>query len=162
MIPFDAEDFLLLCLLGGVTLVALTAIIGGFLHVRRERYLTHTERMKALELGREMPDNAAGTRARTSAVAKDAGGEDSLTRKCFSTIIWVVLFGFGASVQTANSAVSVAIASAAGAVCVTALICGTILAIHERTVARRSGRYARFDHKFTSDPDAYDVVSQRG
>ena len=39
---------------GMLGLIALVAIVGGFLHYRRERLLTHAERMKALELGRTL------------------------------------------------------------------------------------------------------------
>jgi len=42
-------------MLGGTFLVCLVAIIVGFLQSRQMRLLTHQERMKALELGREMP-----------------------------------------------------------------------------------------------------------
>src|ERR1022692_4591955 len=48
---------LLYSVLGSVVLIIVVAIVGGFLHSRRERLLTHAERMKALELGREMPDD---------------------------------------------------------------------------------------------------------
>ena len=53
---------LIFTLLGGCIAIAIVAIVGGFLHYRRERLLTHQERMKALELGREMPDDAATAR----------------------------------------------------------------------------------------------------
>jgi len=43
-------------------LLALVGIVGGFLHYRRERLLTHKERMKALELGAELPDDVATAR----------------------------------------------------------------------------------------------------
>ena len=45
--------------LGSLVLISLVAIIGGFLHSRRERLLTHTERMRALEMGLPVPPRDA-------------------------------------------------------------------------------------------------------
>ena len=48
----DTGDLTFLVLVfGGMILIGLVAIVGGFLHSRRERLLTHQERMKALEQG---------------------------------------------------------------------------------------------------------------
>src|SRR5436190_1496624 len=79
--------------LGGVFVVALVSILGGFWHVRRERLLTHAERMKALELGREVPDSAAVARIKAafgaSSQADEDGGAWSPARKCFGVALWV-------------------------------------------------------------------------
>jgi hypothetical protein len=136
--------------LGLSATLGLVAIIGGFLHSRRERFLTHTERMKALELGRELPAHSGSVE------------EASYARKCFSTALWISLFGFGASAQSGMHGVNIAVASAAGAACVTAIICGTILAFREASTRSRpvSGHWP--NHKPLADPDALDVVSRRG
>jgi hypothetical protein len=42
--------------LAGLFVVALVGIAGAFLHYRQERLLGHQERMRALELGREIPE----------------------------------------------------------------------------------------------------------
>ncbi|MFI5458829.1 MAG: hypothetical protein ACHRXM_25655 [Isosphaerales bacterium] len=122
-------------LLGGTFLIALVAIIGGFLHYRRERYLSHQERMKALDLGREMPDHAATARIKAAFGTLSGGDKEeesgSLSRKCYSTALWVAFWGFLAASQGGwvNHAIAIAIASSAGAIGVTGMICGTILAV---------------------------------
>jgi hypothetical protein len=153
---------LLYGLLGGIALISLVAIIGGFLQCRRERIFEHRERMKALELGHEMPDDAATARIKAAFGAQpgtdngDEGG--SLARKCFSTTLWVAFWGFIAAAQagTGNHPVAIAIAGAVGAVGVAGMICGTILAF--RTPARPAPGSVS---KPVIDADAFDVVSCR-
>lgn len=164
-------------LIGAGTLVGLVAMTGGFLKTRRERLLTHEERMKALELGREMPDDAATARIKAvwgSSSGSDGekekdhdgdGSSDPLPGKCFSTAIWVAFWGFLAAGQghvtgngrTDTTAVAIAIAASVGAIGVTAVICGTILASRAPTSPTRVAM-----GKPEIDSDALDVVSRRG
>ena len=41
--------------IGMLFLLTVIPIVGGFIYAHRERVLTHTERMKALEIGRSCP-----------------------------------------------------------------------------------------------------------
>jgi hypothetical protein len=150
-------------LLGGAFMIALVAIGGGFIHYRRERLLSHKERMKALELGREMPDSAAAAQIRAAFGAISGAEKDeesgSLARKCYSTALWVAFWGFLAAGQGGwvNYAIAIAIAASVGAIGVTAMICGTIL-------AARSTLDAPVNHVYKSriEADGLDVVSRRG
>ena len=148
---------------GGMFLLGLVGIVGGFLHYRRERLLTHQERMKALELGAELPDDAATARIKavygTSATDKSSDESESIARKCFTTALWVAFWGFLAAASPGGparfaTATSVAIAASAGAIGVTAMICGTILAMRPpaRTITTKPGFEA----------DTYDTVARRG
>ncbi len=161
--------------IGAGVIVALVAIVGGFLQVRRERMLTHQERLKALELGREIPDDAATARMKvawgitssgekTDSSDNSEGTSGALSRKCFSTAVWVAFWGFFAASQsgvTGHSpsavAVAIAIGASAGAIGVTAVICGTILAM--RTPPARAWSAPG---KTLTESDALDVVSRRG
>jgi hypothetical protein len=163
---------------GGVLLVTLVGIVGGFLHYRRERLLSHQERMKALELGREIPDDPATARMKaargvasssekTASSDKNAGASGALARRAFSTALWAALGGFAAAVVASESdsterspatvAVSVAVAASAGAVGVTAVICGTILGMRAPSSGASSAT-----GKMEIESDAVDVVSRRG
>jgi hypothetical protein len=161
--------------IGALVVVGLVAIVGGFLQARRERLLTHQERLKALELGREIPDDGATATARAlSGAASDGKRESSgssgeasgsLSRKCFSTALWVAFWGFLFAAQSdsvpgrspTGTAVAIAIAASVGAIGVTAMICGTILASRTPIV-----RDQRATGKPEFDSDALDVVSRRG
>jgi hypothetical protein len=147
-----------------VCVITLVSIVGGFIHSRRERLLTHAERLKALEWGIVLTED--GTAARTSTAptlssTSDAGSRESLARKCFSTTLWVAFWGFvaaaGLGKADVGAGVAYAIAASAGAIGVTATICGTILAARAPAAAS-SDAYS----KPTTDADAYDVVSCRG
>jgi hypothetical protein len=162
-------------MIGALVLLGLVAIVGGFLQTRRERLLTHQERLKALELGREIPDDVATARMKVAGGITSSGekadssdnGEGAtgaLSRKCFSTAVWVAFWGFLAASQnsltqspTATIAVAIAIAASAAAIGITAVICGTILAV--RTSTSRDQRATR---KAEIERDALDVVSRRG
>jgi hypothetical protein len=154
---------LLFALLGGLTMIAVVAIVGGFLHHRRERLLTHAERMKALELGQDMPDDAATARVRAAFGQSAGGGVEagpvSLPQKCYSTALWVAFWGFLGASQGGwvNQSIAIAIAASVGAIGVTAFICGTILA--SRTPAAPAFNRATKEHV---DADAFDFVSRRG
>lgn len=153
----------LYAMFGGMLLIAMVSIFGGFLHYRRERLLTHTERMKALELGREMPDDAATARVKAASgiSPSDDKTDDigSLARRCFTTALWVALGGFLAASQggRVNPSIAIAIAASVAPVGITAMVCGTILAV--RTSA---GPALRPFSKGPLDADALDVVSRRG
>ncbi len=151
--------------LGFVFLISLVPIVGGLLHARRERTLVHAERMKALELGRELPDEAATARIKAafgkSSASDESGGGEPLAAKCFSTALWVAFWGFAAAAglggSQASAGVAYAIAASAGAIGVTAMICGAILG-GRAPVAARPGRSS----KPRIEDDAFDVVSCRG
>jgi hypothetical protein len=157
-----SELTIILVLICGMTLLGLAAIVGGFLHYRRERILTHQERMKALELGRELPDDAATARIKATfgvGSSDDEGGSQSLARKCFSTALWVGFWGFLAASQGGwvHTGIAVAIAGSVGAIGVTAMICGTILAMR-----MPSAPPPGVATKSVIESDAFDVVSSRG
>jgi hypothetical protein len=126
--------FLFLSMLG---LVALVAIVGGFLHYRRERLLTHAERMKALELGRDLPEDVATARIKAVLSSSDEDDEapekeKSIAVQVYTTTGWVsgcgLLFATWASENRGGPGVAYAIAASAGAIGITGMICGTILA----------------------------------
>jgi hypothetical protein len=152
--------------IGVLFLLAIVPIVGGFMYARRNLLLTHAERMKALALGAELPDHAATARIRAAqgqSPAIDEGGKDSLARKCFSTALWVAFWGFGAAAglggADVNAGVAYAIASSAGAIGVTAMVCGTVLARRPAPLSLS----ADVDTKpINHDADALDVVSCRG
>ena len=127
-----------LLFLWSLFLVGLIAILGGFLHYRRERLLTHAERMKALDLGRDVPDDAATARIKavygsiygsSGKPEGESGGTKPLAVQCYSTTGWACGGGFVfAFLSGSNPGVAYAIAGATGAIGVTGLICGTVLA----------------------------------
>jgi hypothetical protein len=152
--------------LGMLFLLTVIPIVGGLIYAHRERVLTHTERMKALELGAELPDRAATARIKATLgqpTREDDGGKESLARRCFSTAVWVAFWGFAAAAglggADVNAGIAYAIASSAGAIGVTAIICGTVLASRPTQSAYDSNNHAKHA---TDDADAFDVVSCRG
>ncbi len=161
----DSTETLLAMLLCSVVLISLVAIVGGFLHHRAERLLKHEERMKALELGRAMPDDVATTQLKSisqtfgSDEASVTEGGESLPRKMISTAFWVAFWGFVFSAQGGafNQAVSIAIAVSTGAVGVAAVVCGTILALRAPAALAAANPV-----KPKIEEDALDVVSTRG
>jgi hypothetical protein len=151
--------------LSGSIGLGLVALVGGFLHYRRERLLSHEERMKALELGREMPDDVATARIKTAFGTRLSGGDDenpseSLPRKVFSTTLWIAFWGFASAAQggTVNMAVAIGIAASTAAIGVTGLICGTILAMRNSATSSNQSLIS----KPHVENDAYDFVSRRG
>jgi hypothetical protein len=152
--------------IGVLFLLAIVPIVGGFMYARRNLLLTHAERMKALELGAELPDQAGIARIRAAqgpAPGVEEGGKDSLARKCFSTALWIAFWGFGAAAglggADVNAGVAYAIASSAGAIGVTAMICGTVLAWRPPSELPYSDAHAK---PMNHEADAFDVVSCRG
>jgi len=144
-------------LIAGGILICLVAVVGGLLHGRSNRLLAHAERMKALEMGRDLPSEAATARGRGIA-GMDADQPDRpAADKCFSVAGKACLLGFVFAVGAANSgsngyAVAIAIAAATGAIGVTSVICGTVLAA--RTTAARGPSYASAPRKPYYDPEA--------
>jgi hypothetical protein len=161
----DAEDIGLALFLGSLMFIGFVAMIGGFLHARKERLLTHAERMKAIELGQPLPEDPGTSRARViaktavSAEAPEVSPQMAMARKCIGSIIWVVFWGvlFGAPAGAASKEVGIAIGVAVGAIGVTLAICGTILASKAPTPPTYLPTY-----KTQTDPDAYDVAGRRG
>lgn len=161
--PMDRHTIdLLYMLIGGVTLISLVAIVGGFLQCRRERLLGHKERMRALELGQAMPDEPAIARLKVAFGGGSNQSDDeegrSPARKCFSTTLWIAFWGFLAAGQGFhNPAVSIAIAGSVGAIGVAGMIGGTILALRQP-----AGPAPRPMSKPVVQADEFDVVSCRG
>jgi hypothetical protein len=129
--------FIVISFFGGVLLLSVIGTIGGFLHYRRERLLMHTERMKALEMGRELPDDPETAKVKAASQVKLARqqaeraepGEKSFTARCYSMTSAICGTGFVfAWLAAENQGVALAIAAATGAIGVTGMICGTILA----------------------------------
>lgn len=146
-------------LIGGFTALFLTLVIGGFLQTRRSRLLMHAERMKALDLGRELPDDAEMARLKVASQVQKAGqadeaevGEKSFASRCYSTTAGICGTGFVfAWLSGSNQAVALTMAAATGAVGVTGMICGTILAT--RPEPSRESRTAS-NSKPMYDPEA--------
>jgi hypothetical protein len=166
----DSSTIGLSLFLGSLVFVGLVAILGGFLHARRERLLTHAERMKALELGKPLPDDPQTTKLKaiygTGGGSVAEGSSDglpqaSLAATCYRTALWVAFWGFLFAAQSGAmnlaNGVAIAIGASTGAIGVTCVICGTILAALPTKAAAR----VSYDKAHT-DPDAIDVVGSRG
>src|SRR4051794_11744320 len=99
----DSGDMGLGLFLGSLIFTGFVAMIGGLLHARKKRLLTHAERMKALELGQPLPDDPGTSRAReiAKAAAPIETPEDhpqmAMARKCFGSIAWVAFWGFASA-----------------------------------------------------------------
>ena len=128
------QNMLLAGLIVGGVVICLVPIFGGFLHYRRERLLTHAERMKALEMGRDLPEDTATARIKAVYGSPDkpeaaSSGPKSLAVQCYTTTGWVAGLGLLFATQaSSNAGVAYSVAASAGAIGVTGLICGTILA----------------------------------
>jgi hypothetical protein len=124
----------LVLVLSGTLLAGLVAIVGGFLHARRSRMLAHTERMKALELGRDLPEDLGHARTAVQSGDRDENRPRSLALQFCSTTGYTCAAGFlfaylaGSDSQGSVPAASIAIAAATGAIGVTGLICAAVLA----------------------------------
>lgn len=131
--------------IGGLSLGAL-AIILGIRHDRRKRELEHLERMRALELGRKLPQDEPWLSP--TKIALVIGGFVPLV--AFSSVATATArTGFHEEMWLAACSVSAA-----------AVISGSILA---GISLRRDATSTRsLDDKPYVEEDAYDVVSSRG
>ena len=153
-----STNAVLALIFGGGGLVALVAIVGGFVHSRRERLLTHAERMKSLELGLPLPEDPTTARIRAAMGPAEAPSDArSLAAQCFTTTGYIAGFGllFAAGASN-NPGIAYAIAASGGAIGVTGMICGTILA--SRATDLSSGSSSKSATSAASkprfDPDA--------
>jgi hypothetical protein len=144
--------------------IAIVPIIGGLLHAHRERQLTHLERMRALETGQQLPGDAAAARIKAaSGPLAESSDRAALARKCYSTALWVAFWGFITATSHGSigihTGVAQLIAASVGVIGVTAVICGTILAVRVPVAGQPASAACS---KPPIDADAYDVVSSRG
>lgn len=136
------DDSLVVGILSVVGLIAFISVVWGLYLGQRHMKQTHIERMRALELGREWHDPEAHARLMAAFGQKgdpEDGSPGSLARKCYSTAIWTGFWGFAAAggVGPVQPTVAYFIASAVGAVGVTAVICGTVLTARVQDAAAR-------------------------
>ncbi len=147
-----SQNMLLAGLLGGVVLILFTLICVVFTHFQEERKLTHAERIKALEMGQTLPDDpeTARIKARAARLAAarstgSSGVSKSLAYHCYSVTGYICGGGFFFAILVGGST-AYALASAAGAIGVTGMICGTILATKEvRSEPSMTTSKPRFD-----------------
>src|SRR4051794_35444749 len=92
---FNSTDLMFLTMIGGGVLLGTIAIVGALANGRRNRQMTHAERMKARGGGREDPETAAtGAGGGRVGGRADSGGCFSATgHACF----WGFLFAIGAA-----------------------------------------------------------------
>jgi hypothetical protein len=128
--------------------IAYFAIHLGIRHDRYKRELEHKERMRALELGRSLPGDAAWLSPATLALMI-AGGVPIGIFACAS--VATVQAGFHADVWIA--------AAIAG---LGSVVCGTVLAALSSARTDRAHQPAELALKPEIADDAYDVVSARG
>jgi hypothetical protein len=123
----------------------------GMKQARLARELEHTERMRALELGRTLPQDELWWSPARICVAIGAG-----------VPIGVFFLAWMASQSVGHYELIWPMAAGVG---ITAVICGSLLAARHFTLRARaeSGTtYAPLDGKPPVDADAYDVVGSRG
>ncbi len=116
--------------------LCLVPIIGGFLHYRREPllYPHRADEARRSRWGRDLPDDSATARVKAVYGSPDKpegapSGEKSLAVQCYTTTGWVAGLGLLFAMQASgNPGVAYAIAASAGAIGVTGMICGTVLA----------------------------------
>lgn len=128
--------------------VAYLAIFMGIRHERFKREVEHTERMRALELGRSLPGDVPWLSTQRIGFLMAA-------------VVPPCVFGF-AWLSTQTAGFHDVIWNAAGLVSTLAPICGSVLVCID--VSRRIGDQAplRPSDKIPVEDDAYDVVSARG
>ena len=115
-------------------------------HSRHLREFEHAERMKALELGRTLPQDERWDTAPKIAALIGAGVPVGVFGFAWLASMMV---GFHDDIWMSSMAVGMA-----------GVICGTILAA--RHFARQAGAENLSDAKPIYDADAFDVVSSRG
>lgn len=128
--------------------IAYFAIHLGIRHDRYKRELEHKERMRALELGRSLPGDAAWLSPAKVALMI-AGGVPIGIFACAS--IATVQVGFHADVWIASAMAGLG-----------SVVCGTLLAGLSFAKTGQGGHQAQFALKPEVSEDAYDVVSSRG
>jgi hypothetical protein len=149
------DDFMIAVLIA-VAVVAVLAIVVALpvvLSMRqaaKDREFQHAERLKALEMGRPMPGETV------------AQGPASAIGIGFWVPICVFGIAVGASQVSHGAATEVAIWVSAGCVGVTALICGTILAMRAQALDGRAADHLASAAKPSFDEHEVDTVSRRG
>ncbi len=134
-----------IAVIGGLSIAPL-AIIMGIRHDRRKRELEHMERMRALELGRKLPQDEPWLSP--TKIALVIGG-----------FVPLVVFSSVAT-ATARSGFHEGMWIAAGLVSTAAVISGSVLA--GTSLRRDATSTGSLDNKPYVEEDAYDVVSSRG
>ena len=137
---------MLISLVALILPVVLVPVILGIRYARAEREMEHSERLKALELGRTLPQDETWWSPALICVVIGAGVPVS-----------VFLFAWLAS---ASVGYRDDIWRAAGTVGTTAVVCGSVLAA--RFFTQRSPAEDRHAAKPPIDADAFDVVGRRG
>jgi uncharacterized membrane protein YuzA (DUF378 family) len=144
-------DPLIIPIVGMAIPIVIVPVALGIKYARRERELEHAERMKALELGRTLPEDEPLW---------------SPGRLCLAIGVGVPIgvFGFawlasgrGGDQEEALRWISAAIVGLAG------VVCGSLLT-HRHLIQREHSRGARegYEAKSPIDADAFDVVDRRG
>jgi hypothetical protein len=129
--------------------IILVPIILGIRYARIERELEHAERIKALELGRTLPQDEGWWTLPRISVAIGAG---------VPTAVFFCAWQASLSMRDSKD-----VWIAAGIVGLGAVISGSFLAARHFSRADRStGQVHGGPSKFPFDSDAYDVVSSRG
>ena len=124
------------------------AIYLGIRHDKYKRELEHKERMRALELGRSLPGDAAWLSPMRLALMI-AGGVPVGIFACASTA--TVKVGFQTDLWIATGMVGLA-----------SVVCGSLLAGLASTRTHKGQHQTELAHKAEFPEDAYDVVSSRG
>jgi hypothetical protein len=169
-------DVVFIAFFGSLLGFGLLGAVLSYLYYRRCRLLTHAERMKALEMGRELPDDSTvaqlravmGTTARRDNANPELITSGALAKRCFSVALWVPL---GAIVATQafsrfHGGAEATLWTAVALITSASLICGTVLATRSTSDSKNgttelpigNHRAKTADH----DPDAYDVAGRRG
>jgi hypothetical protein len=132
-----------------VPLVLVPTVL-GIRYKQRRRELEHAERMKALELGRNLPrDDSWWTLPRFS-LAIGVG-------------VPAVVFSCALQASDHRGAAAEGAWVAAGLVALAAVVSASVLAARHYLSGHESGHAGRgFESKESIDADAYDVVSNRG
>ena len=123
----------------------------GIKHARFLREVEHAERMRAMELGRDLAEDESWTPA---GIAVSIGAGVPIVSML---IAWMATRSFNivdAPIET--------IWKMAGMVGLGGVICGTILASQQIMRREKPASVASFEEKPAFDPEAFDVVGRRG
>jgi hypothetical protein len=161
------ENLFMALIVAGSVVLGLAIIVGlpvvmGVRHARFVRELQHAERMKALELGQPMP----ATPAEALAASVNTPGSPSGSPGA-KIAVTVPLGALGIAWLTTttpwqNGVASGMIWGAAGLVGVAAVICGTVLTIHDSARHERTRARGASPKPYQHDPDELDVAGRRG